>query len=56
MLKKLMADWPVDAARSLMIGDRPTNMGAATAASIRGHLFSGGNLLSVLKPLLPARP
>jgi D-glycero-D-manno-heptose 1,7-bisphosphate phosphatase len=54
MLKKLMADWPVDAARSLMIGDRPTDIGAATAAGIRSHLFSGGNLLSVLKPLLAA--
>ncbi len=49
MLKKLMADWPVDVARSLMIGDRPTDIGAATAAGIRGHLFTGGNLLAVLK-------
>jgi len=59
MLKKLMADWPVDTARSLMIGDRQTDLEAAAAAGIRGHLFSGGNLLSFLKPLLgplPDRP
>jgi histidinol phosphatase-like enzyme len=56
MLKKLMADWPVDAARSMLIGDRQTDLEAAAAAGIRGHLYSGGNLLSVLKPLLPARP
>jgi D-glycero-D-manno-heptose 1,7-bisphosphate phosphatase len=54
MLKKLMADWPVDASRSLLIGDRQTDIEAATAAGIRGHLYSGGNLLSVLKPLLAA--
>src|SRR5260221_384198 len=54
MLKKLMADWPVDAARSLLIGDRQTDLEAAAAAGIRSHLFTGGNLLSVLKPLLTA--
>jgi len=54
MLKKLMADWPVDATRSLLIGDRPTDLEAAAAAGIRSHLFTGGNLLSVLKPLLTA--
>jgi D-glycero-D-manno-heptose 1,7-bisphosphate phosphatase len=54
MLKKLMADWPVDVERSLMIGDRPTDMGAAAAAGVRGHLFTGGNLMTALKPLLAA--
>jgi len=52
MLKKLMADWPVDAARSLLIGDRQSDLEAAAAAGVRGHLFSGGNLLGALKPLL----
>jgi len=51
MLKKLMGDWPVDAERSLMIGDRPTDLEAAAAAGVRGHFFTGGNLLSVLKAL-----
>ena len=54
MLKKLMADWPVDLTRSLMIGDRPTDLEAAAAAGVRGHFFAGGNLLAALKPLLSA--
>jgi D-glycero-D-manno-heptose 1,7-bisphosphate phosphatase len=54
MLYKLMGDWPVDLERSLMIGDRPTDLEAATAAGVRGHLYKGGNLLSVLRPLLTA--
>jgi len=51
MLKKLLADWPVDLSRSLMIGDRPTDMEAAAAAGVRGHFFGGGNLLSVVRTL-----
>jgi len=51
MLKKLMADWPVDLSRSLMLGDRPTDMEAAAAAGVRGHFFTGGNLLATLKSL-----
>ncbi len=54
MLKKLMDDWPVDVERSLMIGDRQSDVEAAAAAGVRGHLFAGGNLLSTLRPLLAA--
>ena len=49
MLKKLMADWPVDAGRSLMIGDRDSDIQAAVAAGIAGYKFERGNLLSFLK-------
>ena len=52
MLHDLMAHWPVDRARSLMIGDQPTDLQAAAAAGIAGHLFSGGNLDDFLTPLL----
>jgi D-glycero-D-manno-heptose 1,7-bisphosphate phosphatase len=40
MLLDLMARWPVDAQRSLMIGDKPSDMAAAQSAGIAALLFS----------------
>lgn len=53
MILDLMAHWPVDARRSLLIGDNPTDVAAAEAAGIRGHLFAGGDLLAFARTLLP---
>jgi D,D-heptose 1,7-bisphosphate phosphatase len=55
MLKKLMVEWPTDIAGSLLIGDRETDLQAAAAAGVRGHLFAGGNLLSFVRRHVPAR-
>lgn len=52
MLVDLMQHWPVDARRSLMIGDKESDLQAAAAAGIAGHLFSGGDLDVFLTPLL----
>lgn len=51
MIHKLMADWPVDASRSFLIGDRQTDLEAAASAGIPGHLFCGGNLFQFLRSL-----
>ncbi len=45
LIKRALAEWPVDPVSSLMIGDREKDLLAARAAGIRGALFEGGNLL-----------
>jgi D-glycero-D-manno-heptose 1,7-bisphosphate phosphatase len=54
MLLQAMADWPVDAARSLMVGDKEADLEAARRAGVRGVLFEGGDLLAFLKREVPS--
>jgi D-glycero-D-manno-heptose 1,7-bisphosphate phosphatase len=48
MLRDCMARWPVDKARSFLIGDKPSDIEAAQAVGIAGHLFTGEDLLAFL--------
>ncbi|MGZ6039968.1 MAG: D-glycero-alpha-D-manno-heptose-1,7-bisphosphate 7-phosphatase [Phenylobacterium sp.] len=57
MILRALAEWPIDKAASLMVGDKPSDLEAALRAGIRGVLFEGGDLAEFLaaEDLSPAR-
>jgi D,D-heptose 1,7-bisphosphate phosphatase len=56
MITDLLGRFPVNAADSILIGDKASDLQAADAAGLKRHLFSGGNLEAFVKQLLPRRP
>ena len=52
MLLDLIRAWRLDPARCVMVGDQPSDMAAASAAGIAGHLFTGGDVAAFVRPLL----
>ncbi|MEH2499505.1 D-glycero-D-manno-heptose 1,7-bisphosphate phosphatase [Bradyrhizobium sp. AZCC 1678] len=52
MINDLLERFPVDVSRSILIGDKPTDMEAARAAGIKGYLFVGPNLEHFLRAVL----
>jgi D-glycero-D-manno-heptose 1,7-bisphosphate phosphatase len=52
MLISLMNRWPVDKAKSFVIGDRQSDVQAGAAVGIRGALYTGGSLLTLVQKLI----
>ena len=52
MLEKADQEFDIDHSKSFMIGDKETDVGAAEAFGIDGHLFTGGNLYEAIKKIL----
>ncbi len=49
MITDLAQRFPVDMSRSMVIGDKESDMAAAQAAGLAGHMFEGGNLEAFVK-------
>ena len=56
MILDLMENWQVDSARSVLIGDKGSDMAAAAAAGIRGVMFTSGALDALVQSLISNRP
>ncbi len=52
MLHKLQREWAVELEGSFMIGDRESDVAAAQAGGVPGHLFAAGNLLESIRKIV----
>jgi D-glycero-D-manno-heptose 1,7-bisphosphate phosphatase len=55
MLADLIRHWPVDVEASILIGDQPSDLAAATAAGVTPFLFEGGDLCQRFTEILADR-
>jgi len=51
MILQALSDWPIDREASLLVGDKPSDLEAASRAGVRAVLFEGGDLQVFLRSL-----
>ena len=49
MILKALSEWPINREASILVGDKPSDLEAATRAGVRGLLFPGGDLNTFLQ-------
>ncbi|NKE44580.1 HAD-IIIA family hydrolase [Roseomonas frigidaquae] len=54
MIEDLLGTWPIEADGSFLVGDKDSDVAAAAACGIPGHLFPGGDLDAFVAGLLRA--
>ncbi len=55
MLLEMIAAWGLDPGACHMVGDSARDIAAAHAAGVAGHLFTGGDLRGLIRPILAGR-
>ncbi len=55
MILDLARRWDVALSRSMLIGDKDSDIAAAQAAGVEGFLFPGGDLSDFIRPILDRR-
>lgn len=54
MIEQAMSTWPIDLAKSFIIGDKKSDVEAGSLAGIKGYLFKGSNLKDFTKAVVLA--
>lgn len=54
MILALLKKWGLEANKCLLVGDKKSDMEAASRAGVQGYLFQSGNLLEFLRLNMPA--
>jgi D-glycero-D-manno-heptose 1,7-bisphosphate phosphatase len=49
MILRALSEWPIDRERSVLVGDKASDLEAAARAGVRALMFSGGDLAGFLK-------